>query len=360
MYKFLNINILRVRNRVLATLAIVGTGALLSSCNMAVNDITAPTWQPDILAPIAYANLELEDMDELAVISMSAYVEATDLGLLPGVIQPGQSQRRSGVTAGPFPINWVDGVTEVDASEGHLRLKITNEIPVGFSEGTVIRIVQTATGQTVMEHAIGQDLDGYGRLADSITVLDVSFASGLEFWLEDMTITPIQGETILPGAGFQIDAEVQFIDVSEARVTSGSNVVFSDTVPLNIDLAEDLGKYIAEGFLRLNVGNGFPFGGRLDAEFISRNGKNSMGRLTPDQISINIPAIDAQGYALESATTEILIPITPEQIRIMARSDFLGFTGEIFAPTSPSSVVATGARSFDLQLIADIQFTVQP
>ncbi len=332
----------------------------MSSCNMAMNDISAPTWQPNILAPIAYSNLELEDFNELAVINMSAYVQADDLGLTPGIIPPGQDQRRSGVSAGPYLIHWVEGVTSVKADQARLRLKIKNDIPVGLGQGTVLRIVQSSTGNVVLEHSIGQDLQGYGRLADSIYVSDVDFASGLEFWLEDMSITPIQGETIQPGSGFQIDAEVQFFDVREARVTSGSHVVFTDTVPLTIDLAEDLGRYIAEGELILKVGNGFPFGGRLNASFISKNKKNTMGQLTQEQISVNIPAIDAQGFALESAPTEIRIPINDEQIRIMARSEFLGFTGEIFAPSSPSSVVANGSRSFDVQLIADIKFSVQP
>ncbi len=360
MYKHLTINTKRAKIRFSIGLGVLLVAALLSSCGLAVDDITAPTWQPDLLAPIAYANLQLEDFDELAVMSLSAYVEATDLGLTSGIITPGQSQRRSGVTAGPYPINWVDGVTDVKSSQAKLRLKIKNEIPVGISEGTILRIVQTATGETVLEHAITAGLEGYGRLADSITVLNVDFGSGLEFWLDEMVITPIQGETIQEGAGFQIDAEVQFIDVTQARVTSGSNVLFADTVPLTMDLAEDLTKYIATGELRLQVGNGFPFGGRLEAFFVSKNGANTLGQLTYEPISVNIPAIDAQGFALESSPTEIVIPITDEQLRIMARSEFLGFSGEIFAPSSPASVVANGDRSLDVKLIADIKFTVQP
>jgi hypothetical protein len=360
MHKFITINAKGVRNRIFSALALCAAGALLSSCELAVQDITAPQWQPDVLAPIAYANLELENFDELAVISMSAYVEADELGLTPGIIQPGQAQRRSGVTAGPFPISWVDGVTSVEAGEAKLRVKIKNEIPVGISDGAIIRVVQSATGETVLEYAMTQSLDGYGRVADSVTVLDVDFASGLEFWIEDMTIQPIQGEEILPGAGFQIDAEVKFDNVREARVTSGTNVTFTDTTALKVDLADDLSRYKPEGELRLLVGNGFPFGGRVDVYFVSKNGQNTLGNLTYDPISVNIPAIDAQGFALESAQTEISIPINEEQIRVMARSEFVGYSGEIFAPSSPSSVVANGDRALDVKLIADIQFTIQP
>lgn len=359
MYKSLPFSMKGLRSRLLGGLLLTLVAGL-SSCDLAVNDITAPTWQPNILAPIAQASLELEDFDDLAVISMSAYVDVNDLGLTPGIIQPGQNERRSGVTAGPYTIHWVEGVIGAEAGEGKLRLKIRNELPVGISQGAILRVVQASTGETVLEHAIGNDLPGFGRLSDSITVLDIAFASGLEFWIEEMELTPIQGEIIEPGSGFAIEAEVEFNNVRQARVSSGSSVLFTDTVPLTIDLAEDLGRYVAEGSLRLKVGNGFPFGGRLDASFLSKNAQNTLGTLTNETISINIPAIDAQGFALESAETDIVIPITEEQLRIMARSDFLGFSGEIYAPSSPSSVVANGDRSFDVQLIADLQFTVQP
>jgi hypothetical protein len=360
MYKLITHKARRASKHTLGAAGLVLAAGLLGSCNMALNDITPPLWQPNILGPIAHAELELEDFDELAVITMEAYVGAGDMGLNPGIITPSQAQRRSGVSVGPYLINWIDGITRVEAGQAKVRLRIQNDIPVDFSEGAVLRVVQQSSGQTVLTHEISKSLSSFGRLVDSIQLSDVEFASGLAFYLDNLSFQPVQGETIEAGDGFLIEADMQFNDVREARVSSGSSVAFTDTVDLTIDLAEDLGRYIAEGELRLNVGNGFPFGGRLDVEFISKNGRNTLGRLTPEIISVNIPAIDAQGQALESAPTQIIIPLNDEQLRTMQRSAFLGFSGEIFAPSSPSSVVANGTRSFDVQLIADIQFTVQP
>jgi hypothetical protein len=360
MYKLNTHKARRIAKPLLGAASLVLATGLLSSCQMALNDITPPIWQPNILGPIAHAELELEDFEELAVITLEAYVDASEIGLNPGVIGPTQADRRSGVSVGPYLINWIDGITRVDAGQAKVRLRIQNEIPVEFNEGAVLRVVQEATGQTVLTHEIGQSLSSFGRLVDSILITDLELASGLAFYLDNLTFQPVQGQTIEPSKGFLIQADIQFNDVREARVTSGSSVVFSDTVDLNIDLTEDLDRYIAEGELRLNVGNGFPFGGRLDVEFISKNGRNTLGRLTPEVISVNIPAIDAQGQALESAPTQIIIPLNDEQLRIVQRSGFLGFSGEVYAPASPASVVANGTRALDVQLIADIQFTVQP
>jgi hypothetical protein len=323
------------------------------------DEITAPTWQPDILAPIAIASMDIEDLDQLAVFDATTYVTATNLGLMGGATG-GQTQQRSGVTIGPYSFDWLEDIVGLDTREATVRLKIKNELPVGVAEGATLVVRQSSTGAEVVSYDLSEDLAAFGRLVDSMSFKNVAFFSGLEFWIENMNITPVQGEVIDPGMGMLIDAQVELTGISRVDVAAGASMAFSDTTELSIDLIDDLSDYTMDGEFRLKVGNGFPFGGTLTAIFLAEDGVTPLDNLSADPIEIAIPAVGATGEAVESQETIIAIPVNTNRIEMLQDAAFLGFEAEIFAPSSPDVLRATGARSFDLQLIADFQFTIQP
>lgn len=340
---------------VLAAAAVLGLG----SCQFAVDDITAPTWQPDILAPIAIASMDIEDLDQLAVFDASTYVTADNMGLLPGVVD-GNTQQRSGVDVGPYTFDWLEDILGLDANEATVRLKIANDLPVDVAQGARMVVRQSGTGEAVISYDLSEELSAFGRLADSASFKGIAIASGLELWLEGLNITPVQGETIESTDGFQIDAQVELTGINNVDVASNAMLAFSDTTELSIDLIDDLDAYDMDGEFRLKVGNGFPFGGRLTAIFLAEDGVTALDNLSADPIEIAIPTVGGNGMAVESKETIISIPVDGSRLDMLQEAAYLGFEAEIFAPSSPDVLRASAGRSFDLQLIADFQFTIQP
>lgn len=339
----------------LAAAAVLGLG----SCQFAVDEITAPSWQPDILAPIAKSSMEIGDLSQLAVFDASTYVTATHFGVLPGVVG-NDAQRRTGVDIGPYTFDWLEDIVGLDAGEATVRLKIKNELPVGVAEGARLVVRQSNTGQAVVSFDLKDDLAAFGRLVDSASFQNVAFVSGLEFWLEDLNVSPEQGEVIDPGMGMQIDAQVEITGIRSLDVASEASLNFSDTTELGIDLVEDLDQYSMDGEFRLKVSNGFPFGGRLTGIFLAADGVTPLDNLSPDPIEIAIPSVGGNGEAVESKETIISIPVDRSRLEMLQNAAFLGFDAEIYAPSSPDVLRANGSRSFDLQLIADFQFTINP
>jgi hypothetical protein len=330
----------------------------LGSCQFAVDDITAPVWQPDILGPVAKSTLQIDNLDQLAVFDASAYVTAANMGLTPGVQDGGGM--RSGVTIGPYAFDWLEDIVGLETGEATVRFKVKNELPVGMAEGASVVLRQASTGAEVARYDLGQDLAAFGRMADSAAFVDLAFAAGLELWIEGMNLTPEQGETIEPGMGMQIDAQVELTGIRRVDVAAGAALAFADTVDFTLDLVDDFADLEVDGAFRLNVGNGFPFGGRLDAIFLGADGVTVIDRLNADPIEIPIPAVGGTGEAVETASTTITVAVDRARLETLRDAAFVGFDAEIYAPSSPSVLRATGDRAFDLQLIADFEFTVQP
>ena len=342
-----------------SALILAGLGLVLGSCDFAVDSITGPTWQPDVLAPVAKASLEIGDLDQLAIFEASEYVTAANLGLLPGAIPDGAAAR-TGVSIGPYAFDWLDDIVGLDAGDATVRLKIKNELPIGLQEGALLIVRQASTGEDILTYPFSDDLTAFGRMADSAFFRDVDFFSGLELWVENMTITLEQGEVIEPGMGMLVEAQVELRNIRRVDVAAGASLEFSDTTALEIDLIDDLTDLDISGEFRLKVGNGFPFGGRLTAIFLAEDGVTVLESLTDDPIEIPIPATDAQGFALETAEITIAVPVDKRRLDMLQLAEFVGFNAEAFAPESPAILTANNTRRFDLQLIADFTFTIQP
>ena len=60
------------------------------------------------------------------------------------------------------------------------------------------------------------------------------------------------------------------------------------------------------------------------------------------------------------AETTITVPVDQRRMEMLKSAAYVGFDAEAFAPESPDVLTANNSRRFDLQLIADFTFTIQP
>ena len=337
-----------------AAIAAVMVSLVLGSCNLAIDDIQAPLWEPDILAPVARTTVDLTTLKDFSKISVRTDFTAEDLGLPIGE-KPGATFT---LDLGPYDFDGLEGLVDMTARETSIAFDLFNSLEADVAPGANIVVRSVETGEIVLLHPITEPLEAFGTIGDSAIYQNITFGGELELWVEDVVATARPNATIRPNDGIRLDLRIVFTDIEEARLEPDYEMIFSDTSELDISF-EDIDAD-ATGELRLHIDNGFPMGGEIDVFFLSKDGSTVVDHLTGQTETLPIPEISAEGRVTGMVGTQISIPVTPEKLDNIRDAGFFAFDASFFTPAEFGVLTTTMEDQMDVKLIADLKLSIQP
>lgn len=331
---------------------LVLTSLFLSACNFNLDEIEAPIWEPELLLPAAQSSIDLTDISVISQASAVQELAPSDFGIPTEGFPTGQIS----MDLGPFPIDWFEGLIDLNAHRAVMELDMVSNLPFPITPGTNVRVRSAFDGHTVLFTTIEEEIPAGGQLYFKDSFKDFSTPGELELWLEDVTVDLATGME-MNGASIEVDFEIDFKEINQARVFGSSTINYADTAAFEFDFGSE--SLSADGRLILRSENGFPLGATLDVIFLDEVG-SEVDRLTAEPSEVPVPPITSDGFARGAVGSEIFIDVSADRIDMIRRSAQVVFNAEIYAPQEYNAYTATDENQLDIQLIADIQLQVQP
>lgn len=353
MQKPLTNSLLRLLSGPTAIAAII-VSFILGSCNLAIDDIQAPLWEPDILAPVARTTVDLTTLTVFSKFNLRTDFTAEDLGLPIGEIPSATFT----LDLGPYDFDGLEGLVGMTSRETSIAFDLFNSLEADVAPGANIVVRSVETGEIVLVHPINEPLEAFSTIGDSATYQNITLGGEMEFWVENIVATARPNATIRPNDGIRLDLRIALSDIEEVRLAADYEVVFSDTSELDISFDEIDAN--ATGELRLHIDNGFPMGGEIDVFFLSKDDNTIVDYLTGQTEILPIPEINAEGRATGMVGTQISIPVTPEKLDNIRNAGYLAFDASFFTPAEFGVLTTTMEDKLDVKLIADLQLSIQP
>lgn len=324
---------------------------IAAGCSISPDTIEAPEWTPELLAPLAQATLEMEDLEELSTLRYSEEVSVSDLDLLP---VSGQVE----VTVGPYPVDMFEGLIDMNVGTFSMRYKMESNMSLTIEEGTVIRFATADDDRTVIELIMDEPLTPFGTFVDSVTLSDVFIEEDMVVWFENMDVS-LGGGLPNPNEFFTTSGEITLKDIGITHFKGDESLTFSDTSEFSLDL-KDFEDLNLTGSLNLLMENEFPIEGSMEVFFLASDGKTVLDQLTPTAVELEAPEFNGNGVVTAASSQEVEVYIDPARSENISNAEFIAFDITLTTPPSQAIVEADQNSHLDLKVIADIQLSIKP
>ncbi|MEO1654379.1 MAG: hypothetical protein AAFU64_12610 [Bacteroidota bacterium] len=300
-------------------------GVLLMGLGFSACDNPNLDWEPEILAPLVFGQLNINSQPALRNGNYSTLTNL-DLGL-SGVVTPVPAFSGLSTSSGSLRID-NPPIVEIGIDTLIIQGTISNPLGIQINAGAVISLRNTDDQSLIASHTVASDIDAFGTYDFTELVTAGVARLEVEVIVDNISSPGSTTPVNVSNSSFRFDLNFDFQNISYIIYPANTQSEFLIENDFNIDISEDLENIT--GSLFLVTDNAIALNFDLQVFFLDANG-NTIITLAP--FPIQIPAGTAQNPTEQideiNDASVLNSLLNVESVRIRAIFDTFGASNDV-------------------------------
>ena len=328
------------------------------ACNrFDVKEFSPPSWETDLLGPLAFTTMKLEDINELSELEYTKEISVGSLGIPTG---SGFAPAIDLPDLGPFNIHFFDEFYFVEADSISLSFTIENNLPVDIDSGGTIELSNAYGNMDILySHTFDDVIPKFSSLTFNVIVVDKRIDPDIIMWLYDFSTKEEDNATVTDSNSISVSLRLDFIRISRASVKENTTIVVSDTTNFNLK-GDDLEVISISGDFNTYIDNGFPYAGELQAYFLTQDSELLDSLFEDDNNKVEIADYDRMtGEVTDSRESKLKVYMDSTRVKKILDSKKIYFRITLTSPENQMPLYANNDYPVNAQMVGDLHVIVE-